>query len=177
LAEKILLSPNRHPFVICLSEGDWINLRTITVKAMTKHLSINEKQIVIVDPTLHYSPTDLLVSSGEEYEFSATGKWADASIHCDANGWIKEGWYAYLSRFNQLRSHPYFLLCGNLAKRESTNFAIGLQRTIQIQSYSKEEEPYELFLFANDLCLMYWNNRALDEDDGGPMRVSIQRKK
>jgi hypothetical protein len=144
---------------------------------MTKHLSVDETQTVIVDPGLHYSPTDLLVSPGEEYEFSATGKWADESIHCDANGWIKEGWYAFLSRFNRLRSHPYFLLCGNLAKRESTNFAIGLQRTIPIRDDKNGEDPFELFLFANDLSFMYWNNRALGEDDGGPMSVTIQRKK
>ena len=131
---------------------------------MTKHLSVDEKHTVIVDPRLHYSPTDLLVSSGEEYEFLATGKWADASIHCDANGWIKEGLYAYLSRFNRLRFRPYFLLCGNLAKRESTNLAIGLQQTIPIRDDKYGEDPFELFLFANDLWLMYWNNWALGED-------------
>lgn len=144
---------------------------------MTKHLSVNEKHTVIVDPTLHYSPTDLLVSPGEEYEFSATGKWLDSKTPCGADGWINEGFFTYLSRFNRLRSHQYFLLCGNLAKQESTNFVIGKLGTIPIRGYRNAEGPFELFLFANDLCFMYWNNKALAEKDGGPMRVSIQRKK
>jgi hypothetical protein len=158
-------------------EDNWTSLTRNTVKAMTKHLSVNEKQTVIVDPTLHYSPTDLHVFHGEEYEFLASGKWADASIHCDANGWIK--WYLAAGIvFNRLRFHRYFLLCGNLAKQESTNFAIGLQQQpIPIWGYRNEEGPFELFLFANDLWSMYGNNRALGEDDEGPMRVSIQRKK
>lgn len=181
LQKFYLIIPNRHPFVICLSEGDWINLRTVTVKVMTKYLSVNEKHTVIVDPTLHYSPTDLLVSPGEEYEFLATGKWADASIQCDANGWITNDWKQwYLApgiALNRLRFHPYFLLCGNLAKKESTNFAIGIQRTIPIRGHKNGEGPFELFLFANDICKMYGNNKALDEGEGGPMRVSIQRIK
>jgi hypothetical protein len=148
---------------------------------MTKHLSINEKQTVTVDPALHYNPADLLVFPGEEYEFLATGKWADASIHRDADGWISNGWKQwYLASgiaFNRLRFHPYFLLCGNLAKRESTNFAIGIQRTIQIKEHRNGEGPFELFLFANDICTFYGNNRALGKDEEGPMRVSIQRKK
>ncbi len=65
-----------------------ITLSTKTVKLMTKRLSVNEKQTVIVDPALHYSSSDLLVSPGEEYEFITTGKWADASIHCDAKDWL-----------------------------------------------------------------------------------------
>ena len=143
---------------------------------MTKHLSINEKQTVIVDPTLHYSPTDLLVSPGEEYEFLATGKWADASIHCDANGWLK--WYmAPLIALNRLKFRRFFVLSGNLAKQESTNFAIGSQRTVPIKKDRNGEGSFELFLFANDLWSMYGNNRALGEDDGGPMRVTILRKK
>lgn len=144
---------------------------------MTKHLSVNEKQTVTVDPALHYSPTDLLVFAGEEYEFSAAGKWADASIQCDADGWIKEGFFTFLSRFNRLRPYRYFLLCGNLAKRESTNFAIGKQKEIQIRGDKNAGGPFDLFLFANDLWFMYWNNKALDQKHEGPMRVTIQRKK
>ena len=148
---------------------------------MTQHLSVNEKQTVIVDPALHYSSTDLHVFPGEEYEFSAAGKWADASIQCDADGWISNGWkHWYLApgiAFTRLRFHPYFLLCGNLAKREATNFAIGKQGTIQIRDNKEGEGPFEFFLFANDICRCYGNNRALDKDEGGPMRVSIQRKK
>ena len=168
----------------CWREGDGINLRTITVKAMTKHLSVDEKLTVIVDPTLHYSPTDLLVFPGEEYEFLATGEWLDASIRCDADGWITNDWkHWYLApgiALNRLRFHPYFLLCGNLAKRESTNFAIGKPcqpKPIPIRGYRNEKGPFELFLFANDICSKYGNNRALGEADGGPMRVTIQRKK
>ena len=81
--------------MICVREDNWTNLRTNTVKTMTKHLSVDEKHAVIVDPRLYYSPTDLDVFPGEEYEFLATGKWADASIHCDANGWTK--WYLCLA--------------------------------------------------------------------------------
>lgn len=114
--------------------------------------------------------------------FLAKGQWADASIHCDANGWpTKNDWKNwYLApgiAFNRLRFHRYFLLCGNLAKQEPTNFAIGVQRTIQIRDDKYGEGPIELFLFANDIPSKYDNNQTLGKDYDGPMQVSIQRKK
>lgn len=55
---------------------------------MARQLSVGENLTVDVDPTLHYSPTNLLVFPSEVYEFSASGKWADASNDCDADGWM-----------------------------------------------------------------------------------------
>lgn len=90
------------------------------------------------------------------------------TIAMPMDGWIK--WYLAAGiAFNRLRFHRYFLLCGNLARRESTNFPIGLKRTVQIQNCSDDdsEGAQELFLFANDLWSMYGNNRVLEKNEGG----------
>ncbi len=150
-------------------------LLRVSIKS-ARLLSVDENLTVDVDPTLHYSPTNLLVFHGEVYEFSALGKWADASNDCDADGWLKWHLAAGIT-FNRLRFHRYFLLCGNLARRESTNFPIGLKRTVQIQNRRDDDSEgvQELFLFANDLCSMYGNNRVLGKDEGGPLCVKITR--
>lgn len=132
---------------------------------MNIKLEINEQVEVDVDPAKRYQPTQIEVSSGQQYQFNAQGKWRDASEICGPEGW-KNWWTGYFLRFSRLPKHDLFFLGGSISQNEDTNFPIGSSASIRV------EVTGELFLFANDLWYFYCNNHRVPEQ---PMRVNIRR--
>lgn len=128
-------------------------------------LQISQTLEIDVDPAIRYQATDIDVNPGEQYLFTAKGKWRDASQKCGSDGW-RNWWTAYILRFSRLPDYDLFVLGGNIGKNEKTNFPIGLSATKTIDAEGK------LFLFANDLWWFYGNNHRIPEQ---PLLVEIKR--
>ncbi len=125
-----------------------------------------------VDPRERYVETHLSVHPGERYRFSATGKWKDGFMSpCGPEGW---GGGA-LTRFARVKGQPFFRLCASIGKDDHTAFAVDTTQPWTVPDITPPNGDRQLYLFANDLWLMYWNNRALTEEEGGPLRVTITR--
>lgn len=124
-----------------------------------------------VDPGLLHVPTGIAVRAGEQYSFSATGKWKDWYIVCDHRGWGR-GWFTRLPR---VPGQPFFRLCGCVGKQDGGAFAIDMTRPWTVPDIRPSEDDTQLYLFANDIRWMYWNNRVLPKEQGGPMRVTVAR--
>ena len=137
-----------------------------------KHqLDIGEWLIIPnICPEVLYFPTSLTISPGATYQFSAQGKWKDNFIRCGPEGWPG----LFLQAFNRIAWQRMFLLCGSIGKTDKYAFPIGRRRN-WIAPLNVDENNNELCLFANDWMALYDNNKALTEQEGGPMRVSIQR--
>lgn len=142
-----------------------------------RQLDINESYSMTVNPRIPYVPTGLIVETDQIYTFTAEGQWQDWRTLCGPNGW--DG--GCLQRFNRLPNKPFFLLCGTVGQHDNTAFAIGdgYQDDIELKwpvpSAALKQEDTQLYLFANDWRLMYFNNHELDATQGGPLRVTIHR--
>lgn len=130
--------------------------------------SVGDAVEIAVDPAKHFQETGLQVAAGEEYAFEAHGEWADASRRCGPEGW-SAWWTRPFLRFSRMPDKDFFYLCGNVSQSDSVNFAIGQQTVERMKIDGK------LYLFANDIYWLYWNNNALTAEEGGPMRVKIRR--
>ncbi|AHF00016.1 hypothetical protein [Thioalkalivibrio paradoxus] len=123
-----------------------------------------------VDPRALYVPTGLVLGAGERYRLTADGKWRDGFVTCGPEGWGR-GWP---TRFNRLPGQPFFLLCGCPGRNDQHAFAVGTARDWEVPD-AADPDGLALYLFANDWRWMYWNNRALTAQRGGPLRVTITR--
>jgi len=127
------------------------------------------KQIEIkADPAERYQDTGIDVSSGELYQFQASGKWRDASHVCGPEGW-HDWWTGMARKFSRLPENDFYYLGGNINRLETTNFPIGSSAVKNI------EFDGTLYLFANDLWYFYFNNHTMQADQGGPLTVTIRR--
>jgi hypothetical protein len=125
-----------------------------------------------VDPKARYFPTGIQVNAGERYAFTASGRWRDGFKDAGPEGW-GAGWVA---RFNRLPGRPFFLLCGTVGQDDALAFEIGVEhKDWQVPAAVAGLADRQLYLFANDWWAMYWNNKALEEKVGGPLRVRITR--
>lgn len=115
------------------------------------------------------------VSVGERYSFSARGQWKDGGEIGGAAGW-QDGWFRLLLRFNRLPNLPYFLLCGVVGRNDRHAFPVGEESEWAVQGDRDGESDGRLYLFANDVPFMCFNNRALDESSGEPLRVCIPER-
>lgn len=148
----------------------------MAIKSCDRQLAIGESVEVTVNPKIKYVESGLLVSVGEDYSFSACGLWKDGHKICDAKGW-SDGLLRIFMRFNRFPNHPYFLLCGVVGRDERHAFPIGVQKEWTVPANLGGESSGCLYLFANDIPFMYFNNRELDESQGGPLLVVITRIK
>ena len=143
----------------------------LTSDQALRRLASGEALTVAVDPRLRYQPTGLGVRPGEQYVLAASGKWRDGFKICGPAGW-GSGW---LTRFNRLPRQPFFYLCGCLGRDDRQAFPIGVTREWSVPAAIPGPDDSRLYLFANDWPMMYWNNKALDETEGGPLSVTITR--
>jgi|GEM_PF-317562 len=146
----------------------------LAIDADEKHLpqlAHSESTTLEVDPRKCHVPTGINVQPGERYTFTAAGKWKDWFVTCDHRGW-GSGWPL---RFNRVKGQPFFRLCGSIGKDDRAAFAINTTQPWTVPDTPPPDGDDQLYLFANDHPWMYWNNRTLTEDKGGPMRVTITR--
>lgn len=133
-------------------------------------LQLEESRTFRVDPRERYFPTGILLSPGASYRFAASGLWADWTKVCGRMGWTR-GW---LTRFARVKDAAIFQLCGAVGRRRTHLFA-----TVEDQSWTAPDPlplgDQQLYLFANDWWIAYFNNAEVDKQDGGPMRVTVTR--
>lgn len=104
-----------------------------------------------------WADTKVILEQGTRYFFRATGKWWDAYIRCDANGYSR--WYTNFAK-DHLRCRKdgatWFTLIGAIEKSNNSLFVIG--------DGSRWRDGWvatmkgRLTVFANDMPGMYWNN-------------------
>jgi hypothetical protein len=136
-------------------------------------LTLNINEIIspiVVDPHDRFSPSGIEITPGAQYQFQAEGKWKDAWIVCEA-----EGWTSVLAGLNRLPGQPIFSLCGAVGKNLDHAFHIGKGRDWGLSSEFVGLPDRQLYFFANDWPWMYWNNASLSVEAGGPLRVTIKR--
>lgn len=134
-----------------------------------RQLALNESTLPLeLDPSLPFVPTGLSVLPGELYRFEAQGKWRDWFVKCGAAGW-GGGW---LTRFSRMSGQPFFRLCGVVGRDDKAAFAVDLEEPWSVPPEVARESDPQLYLFANDLRCMYWNNHV---DPTDPLTVTITR--
>jgi len=134
-------------------------------------LAAFESTTIEVDPRKFHVPTGINVQPGERYTFTGAGKWKDWFVICDHQGW-GSGWPL---RFNRVKGQPFFRLCASIGKHDINAFAIDTTQPWTVPDTLPPDGGHQLYLFANDHRWMYWNNRTLTEEQGGPLRVTITR--
>lgn len=90
--------------------------------------------------------------AGKKYSFSAKGKWCDWFIECDADGYPSDDEKKLLQGRLRFPEATWFCLIGSIDKENF--FRIGTGRNFV------PEKSGRLFCFANDLPLMYGNNKG-----------------
>ena len=128
-----------------------------------------------VDPRNRNFPTGIEVEANARYFFLAKGCWKDWFIGCGPNGWGSR--WNPLAYNNRIMWQPFFLLCGNIGKDDSLAFSIGDKHTWRVPPAINELDDRQLYLFANDWKNKYTNNKPLESDQGGPLKVTIYRLK
>ncbi|PKP08054.1 MAG: hypothetical protein CVU09_17550 [Bacteroidetes bacterium HGW-Bacteroidetes-4] len=99
-----------------------------------------------------WNATGVRLHCEREYHIKATGTWTDFYISTDAHGFERN----HLRPFKRFKRQPdahWFALMGSIGK-ESPYFLVGADLLL------KPDKAGELFLFANDMPAMYWNNRG-----------------
>lgn len=141
---------------------------------LNQSLKVNEFIKVEVDPRKFYVVTNLRMKPGEKYYFQASGKWRDWFLQpCGPEGWGP--WWNPLAIANRKRWQPFFVLCGSIGRDDSHTFTIGKDLPWAVPDEVETLEDSDLYLFANDWLCGYWNNKALSEQEGGPLIVTITR--
>lgn len=134
-------------------------------------LQVAQSSTVEVNPAEFNVPTGVCVQVGQQYSFSVSGKWKDWFFVCDHLGWG----HGLITRLSRVPGEPFFRLCGSVGKDDRAAFAIDTTRPWTVPVRTSAADDSQLYLFANDIRLMYWNNCALDKAQGGPMLVTISR--
>ena len=105
------------------------------------------------------------VEKGKRYRFSASGEWYDASIRTDARGYATDSVKGYSNwilkqseRFRREREAQYFSLIGRVDDDPNTQFDLG--KLIAENGEYEAVDTGTLTVFANDVPVMYWNNRG-----------------
>ncbi|GMU28352.1 MAG: hypothetical protein AMXMBFR17_18920 [Candidatus Jettenia caeni] len=118
-------------------------------------MEIGETITKTIRASKKWNNTQIRPVAGEEYHFKASGQWKDWNIVCDADGYISPN--LLLRATEWLRRVPkecWFTLIGSLDGDKDTCFRIGVEARISPKLTGT------LYCFANDINLMYWNNRG-----------------
>ena len=113
---------------------------------------------------LRWNDTALKMLKGESYALTADGKWYDATIKSDANGYTSNLLrHRLTARFRRSPKQNWFLLMGALSMDDRKAFALGAGPT----TYTATEDG-KLYCFANDLWRFYFNN-------SGQVKLAVTR--
>ena len=146
-------------------------------KTENQHVPVGAIKLkeIEVDPRNPNFPTGIEVEADTQYFFLAEGCWKDWFIECGPNGWGPK--WNPLAYNNRIKWQRFFLLCGNVGKDDQNAFCIGDKYTWRVPLEVKKLDDLQLYLFANDWENRYANNKPLDSDRGGPLKVTIFRFK
>lgn len=106
-----------------------------------------------------FNDTGIDVEAGSTIQVEASGRWTDWTIETDADG-FERGYLGPAARFRRVANASWFHLCGAIGRSDRATFALGAKASIDAPAAGR------LYLFANDLPAMYWNNK-------GSLRVSV----
>jgi len=118
-----------------------------------------ESDVTTVRADARYNPTGITVTAGQTIRVTAPGEWEDWGRIVDANGYEKTLLRPF-TLLRRVRSAPWFRLCGAIGASEAHLFPLGNEAS----HVAPASGP--LYLFANDLWAMYWNN-------SGELEVSV----
>jgi len=120
-----------------------------------------------VDAQRLWNDTGLHVTAGQRLRVVASGRWRDWTIETDADGFSR----AHLKLAEPLRRAPmarWFQLCGAVDRRLDQVVVLGQDVAFTAPASGR------LFLFANDVSWMHWNNagritvQILTDDGASP---------
>ena len=159
-----------------------VNPRRVTYKNDKYHpsieniiLKVGTKETFTINSKDRFSWSGIHLVKGGKYNFTFPPgqKWTDGSQECGPDGWTTEVLPFYkeypIKLMERRRRYPeanWFEVIGALGKSDDLLFRIG--------DGSKSTTPYvspadaDLYAFANDLRLMYYNNK-------GSMKVCVER--
>jgi hypothetical protein len=123
---------------------------------MTTRLAIEEtSQLISIEAANPWNNPGLELVAGASYDFTATGTWKDASIECDAGGYLTPARLRWSEWMRRIPSEPFFKLIGTVGRSKDAYFVIG---TGVMRFVPPISGP--LFCFANDVRFMYCNNHG-----------------
>jgi hypothetical protein len=106
-----------------------------------------------IDAKAIWTDTDIVLEGGVTYVLRATGRWRDASIDTDADGYASVNAFQRLTeRLRRVPDAPWFALIGAVDRRQETQFVIGTGCRFRAPISGR------LTCFANDLRGFYFNN-------------------
>jgi len=122
---------------------------------MTK-LQIGSPSETIIDAHKYWNATGIYLEIGASYKFEVQGEqfWYDAKIRSDADGYTKP-WLRWAEMFRRKPNENWFSLIGNIGQSGKQEFLIGKK----LEKH-KATSSGELFCYANDVPIMYFNNRG-----------------
>ena len=125
-----------------------------------------------VHAKLRLNPTGLRVERGQRLSVAAEGAWTDWTIPSDADGFTRP-WLKPTERFRRIPGAPWFRLCGAIGEDEKHLLPLGRAAEAIMPASGI------LYLFANDIAAMYWNNHGCLEVeikvlDQGPGNMAEQ---
>ena len=155
-----------------------------TYSVQTKHLDelqVKDRREFCVKASEHYSWTGVKLVQGGHYLFTIPqGQyWWDSGIKCGPDGWepetqklnfIQKIILRKMKKYRRVAKAPFFELIGAVGRSDENLFRINQHKT------DPQSPPFIcpaneiLYVFANDLKRMYFNNK-------GEMKVIIERIK
>ena len=100
-----------------------------------------------------WNRTGIVLSPGDQYLFTAQGRWVDFFLpHGPAGNPSQLAYMRWFERYRRIPKANWFALIGALDCNLKTAFVIGQG------SNMTAEHSGELTCFANDVSCMYWNN-------------------
>jgi hypothetical protein len=113
----------------------------------------------VIDSKAKWNRTGIRVTAGTTYRLTASGQWSDASHDCGPDGYDDPKLARYV-RWRRFVSAKWFTLIGSVDGRHE--FVIGSGTTW------KAPASGELRCYANDVAVMYWNNK-------GSVKLSVEQ--
>ncbi|MEH2203370.1 MAG: hypothetical protein V7K53_04700 [Nostoc sp.] len=120
------------------------------------NLQIGSPSETIIDAKKYWNATGIYLEIGATYKFEVEGEqfWCDAWIRSDADGYTQP-WLSWAEMFRRKPNENWFSLIGNIGQSGEQKFLIGKK----LEKY-KATSSGELFCYANDVPIMYFNNRG-----------------
>ena len=118
-------------------------------------MEIGESRSARIDSRKPWNETGIHLTAGEQYHLRAVGAWIDWKKSCDANGYDSINRVQQFSeRLRRVPGERWFTLIGSIGRDGRELFPIGADR-----AYSPRTSG-NLFCFANDVRIAYWNNHG-----------------
>ena len=115
-----------------------------------------EQISVVVHASRRWTDSGVDVVAGERWRLVSSGEWTDWRIKCDAAG-FDEPRLRLFEPLRRLPTAPWFGLVASIDKTRHTFTYVGREADLVPARSGR------LYLFANDVAGMYWNNSGCVE--------------